>query len=170
MGGKLMATCAAALCVASSFGGTWAERLNALFAIDGKDNVIAPEDCGLVNGHVTFNGWLEDVAEVRGFKDGKAVNRDKWRANNLFGEWDYTLDKAKVAWKASFTLDEIPENGYLSVACNGNHGRDGVWAAFKIDGEYVGCPDRAPSFASNTPFRASSSSPASSDLPVSIVS
>ena len=43
------------------------ERADALFALDGKDNIISPHDCGLVNGHVTFNGWLRDVAQVKGF-------------------------------------------------------------------------------------------------------
>ena len=97
-----------------------------------------------------FNDCPIRIAEVRGFKDGKSVCRDKWKVNNLFGEWDDQLEMASTAWKATFTLDEIPQNAYLSVACNGEHGRDGVWAAFKIDGEYVGCPDRAPSYASNT--------------------
>ncbi len=99
---------------------------------------------------IKFNGCPIRIAEVRGYKDGKAVNRDKWRANNLFGEWGSTLKKAKKAWNATFTLDEIPSNGYLCVACNGNHGREGVWAAFKIDGEYVGCPDRTPSYVANS--------------------
>ena len=40
---------------------------------------------------------------------------------------------------------------------NGVHGTEGAWVGFKIDGQYVGCPDRAPSFASNTwEFRAAS--------------
>ena len=36
------------------------------------------------------------------------------------------------------------------MAVNGYHGYEGAWAGLKIDGEYVGCPDRAPSFTSNT--------------------
>jgi len=90
------------------------------------------------------------LAEVTGYMDGIKVCSDRWKVNNLFPEWGGTVKKARVAWKATFVLDEIPQNGYLSVACNGEHGRDGVWAAFKIDGKYVGCPDRAPSYASNS--------------------
>ncbi len=45
---------------------SFAERADALFAIGSPANRISPADCGLVNGHVTFNGWLTDVAEVRG--------------------------------------------------------------------------------------------------------
>lgn len=100
--------------------------------------------------YLRFNDCPIRIAEVRGFKDGKAVCRDKWRVNNLFPEWEDGFEPASAAWKASFTLDEIPDNAYLCVACNGRHGRDGVWASFKIDGEYAGCPDRAPSYAANS--------------------
>ncbi len=45
---------------------SFAEQADVLFAIGSPTNRIAPVDCGLVNGHVTFNGWLDSVAEVRG--------------------------------------------------------------------------------------------------------
>ena len=45
----------------------WAERLNELFAIDSSKCIIAPEDCGLANGTVTFSGRIDDLGEVRGF-------------------------------------------------------------------------------------------------------
>ena len=47
--------------------GSYAARADALFALAGRDNIMSPHDCGLVNGHVTFNGWLRDVAQVKGF-------------------------------------------------------------------------------------------------------
>jgi hypothetical protein len=47
-------------------------------------------------------------------------------------------------------LNEIPEGSYLCIAVNGEHGPEGAFAGAKIDGKYVGCPDRAPSFKSNT--------------------
>ena len=43
------------------------ERFDALIAIGTPSNRISAADCGLVNGYVTFNGWIEDVAELRGF-------------------------------------------------------------------------------------------------------
>ena len=90
------------------------------------------------------------VSEVRGYKDGKAVDRSRWRASNLFstyGSGGYTAGKV---WSTTFTLDEIPRGAYLCVAIPGNYGGEGAWAGFKVDGAYVGCPDRAPSFKSNT--------------------
>jgi len=70
---KRLAAAAAVLCVVLSARNlpaaesSGAVRADALFALDGKDNRIAAADCGLVNGHVTFNGWLEDVAQIKGF-------------------------------------------------------------------------------------------------------
>lgn len=49
-----------------------------------------------------------------------------------------------------FTLNEISEGSYLCIAVNGEHGPEGAFAGVKIDGQYLGCPDRAPSFRSNT--------------------
>lgn len=89
------------------------------------------------------------VAEVEGYKDGKLVDRSLWTASNLFrpyGGRDCTVEKT---WKGTFQLNEIPQKAYLCVAINGNHGREGAWAAFKINNEYIGCPDRAPSYPTN---------------------
>ncbi len=90
------------------------------------------------------------LAEVTGYKDGKEVDRSLWRANNLFDAYGGGVGRASRVWKSEFVLDEIPENSYLCVAVNGDHGDQGAWAGFKIDGEYVGCPDRATSYRSNT--------------------
>jgi len=53
------------------------------------------------------------------------------------------------AWKTSVLLEEVPEGSYLCVAINGEHGREGAYAAAKIDGKYIGAPDRAPSHLCN---------------------
>lgn len=90
------------------------------------------------------------IAEVTGYKGGHAVNRERWRASNLFRAYGVnTACVAAQAWKNEFTLDEVHEGAYLCVAINGVHGTEGAWAALKIDGKYVGCPDRAPSFTAN---------------------
>jgi len=90
------------------------------------------------------------LSEVTGYKNGVQVNRDAWKASNLFNAYGSNVGEANHAWKAEFVLDEIPANSYLCVAVNGKHGTERAWAGFKIDGEYVGCPDRAPSYPSNT--------------------
>jgi alpha,alpha-trehalase len=86
--------------------------------------------------------------EIKGYKDGKAVDRTRWRASNLFGSW--RAKKADRAWSATFTLDEIPRGSYLCIALNGRHGIEGAYAAARVDGKPVGAPDRSISYPSNT--------------------
>lgn len=96
------------------------------------------------------------ITEMAGYKNGKQVDRSAWRASNLFrpylkNYWKRELIySAQKAWSLKFKLDEIPEGSYLCIAINGEHGIEGAYAGAKIDGKYVGCPDRAPSFKSNT--------------------
>ena len=89
------------------------------------------------------------LTEVYGFHDGKPLDRSDWRASNLFREYNTAGASATQAWKATVRLTEKARGSYLCIAANGIHGNEAVWAAAKVDGRYVGCPDRAPSFASN---------------------
>lgn len=86
------------------------------------------------------------ICEVSATAGGKEIDRNAWRASNLFN----AHFGAKKAWSGKFKLDEIPAKSYLCIAVNGKCGNEGAWAAIKVDGKYVGCPDRAPSFPSNT--------------------
>jgi hypothetical protein len=43
-----------------------------------------------------------------------------------------------------------PKNKIFVIAVEGEHGVEGAYAALKVDGRLVGCPDRSPSFPSNT--------------------
>lgn len=90
------------------------------------------------------------LSEVEGWRNGRLVDRTKWHASNMFREYGWADCNTRHAWKSEFVINEFAEGAYLCVAINGNHGREGAWAAMKIDGRYVGCPDRAPSFTSNT--------------------
>ena len=90
------------------------------------------------------------LAEVTGYKNGKVIDRSLWRASNLFLPYGTEYTKAAQTWKSSFTLSHIYKGAYLCIAVNGKHGCEGAWAACKIDGKLVGCPDRAPSYPANT--------------------
>jgi hypothetical protein len=99
----------------------------------------------------TFRYFLIDrcpirLTEVEGYRDGTKIDRSKWYATNLFRPY---APKTKKAWKTEFTLNHIDKGAYLCVALDGTHGVEGAWVGFKIDGQYVGAPDRAPSFNSN---------------------
>ncbi len=88
------------------------------------------------------------IVEIEGYFQGKPVARKGWRASNLFAH-PRRMQCVK-AWKTTFTLSELADNSYLSVALNGKHGYEGAYVAAKIDGKYVGAPDRAASYPSNT--------------------
>jgi hypothetical protein len=96
------------------------------------------------------------ISEVIGYKNGNEVDRSGWRGSNLFkpyvqSSWRSDLVfSAKKAWSLKFTLNEVPAGSYLCIAINGQHGVEGAYAGAKIDGKYIGCPDRAVSFRSNT--------------------
>jgi hypothetical protein len=90
---------------------------------------------------------VECITEVVGYRNGKVVDRSKWRASNLFSPYDKM--KFRHAWNTSVTLPEIPKNSYLAVPIYGWHGQEGAYVGFVIDNEPVGSPDRSPSFMSN---------------------
>lgn len=70
-----------------------------------------------------------------------------WRASNLFAA--YTKRPATAARSATITLNEFVRGSRICIALHGKHGRDGAWAAARIDGKLIGCPDRAVSFDCN---------------------
>ena len=98
--------------------------------------------------YVRITGAPQRIAEIEAYKDGQALNRAKWRASNLFQ--NFSENPASSCWKLNFELDELAANSYLAIALNGKHGNEGAYAAIKIDDQYIGAPDRAVSFLSNT--------------------
>jgi len=90
----------------------------------------------------------QHMVEIEGYYKGKKLNSDKWRASNLFAH--ASKMKPVKSWSSSFTLPELANNSYLSIALNGKHGVEGAYVAAKIDGKLVGAPDRASSYPSNT--------------------
>ncbi|MEJ6573368.1 MAG: hypothetical protein QNL39_15405 [Akkermansiaceae bacterium] len=88
------------------------------------------------------------LVEIRGFSSADAqqeLERKDWRMSWLFPPFREVCK----AWTLPFTLDHAPKGGYLTVACNGNHGIQGAWVGMRVDGKYIGAPDRAPSYMAN---------------------
>lgn len=98
--------------------------------------------------YIKLDYFPQHIVEIEGYHDEEALSRDQWRASNLFAP----LNKMEVqqTWKSDLTLDEIATNSYLSIALEGEHGIEGAYVAVKVDGVLQGCPDRSPSFPSNT--------------------
>ena len=87
----------------------------------------------------------DKLVEIRGFSEGKELDRGGWRASWLFPRFQ----KVCQAWSLPFSLDATAPGSYLTVACNGVHGREGAWVALRVDGRWVGAPQRAPSYPVN---------------------
>lgn len=103
-----------------------------------------------VNGKMRYMRLLQfpsRISEITGYKDGNKLDSKKWRASNLFAH--PVKHRAFNAWKGDFVAKEVTNQSYLCVAINGKHGFEGAYAGMKIDGKYVGAPDRAPSYMSN---------------------
>jgi len=97
--------------------------------------------------YMRFNRFPQQIREIEGVTDGNFLDRSRWRASNLFAHPNYK--KPLKAWKSEINLDEIPKGSYLCVAINGKHGREGAYAAAKVDGKFIGAPNRAPSYLCN---------------------
>lgn len=109
---------------------------------DGRN--IRIECAGQVR-YIRTNLVPSKLAEIRGIADGKELDRSGWRMSYLFP----AFREVKKAWSLPFVLEKAPETGFLAVACNGEHGREGAWVALRVDGKIVGPSDRAPSFPVN---------------------
>lgn len=142
----------------------WAFRLNQSFAIDSRQCIIGANDLGLVNGHVTMNGRVEDVAQVKGLYappyfcgnfvltllfDGHRIAADHyiWRPESLMregrdGNWRVCTRLVPVGGERAAILEVSVENvgpaaADLSVLFDvyGTVGRQEKWGFQKPFGE-----------------------------------
>lgn len=98
--------------------------------------------------YLRFRIFPDRIAEIEGYKGEQRLSMENWRASNLFA---HPLKRKPVkAWKGRVRLEKFVKGGYLCIAVEGEHGIEGAYAALKVDGNYIGCPDRASSYPSNT--------------------
>jgi len=98
--------------------------------------------------YIRFRSFPDRITEIEGYKDGRMLSRNLWCASNLFAH--PRRKEAIKAWTAQCELDEWVEGSYLCITVEGEHGVEGAYAAIKVNDQIIGCPDRAPSFPSNT--------------------
>lgn len=98
--------------------------------------------------YLRFPVTADRFNEVSGQKDGVELDRSRWRASNLFA---HAAEMSPVAaWHASVKIEDRVPGGMLAIAVEGVHGIEGAYAAAKVDGQYVGAPERAGAYPSNT--------------------
>lgn len=98
--------------------------------------------------YLRFRLYPDRIVEIEGYKNHRSLQKEKWKASNLFAH-PRSMKPVKT-WKASVKMEQWVKGSYFCISLDGEHGVEGAYAALKIDGELVGCPDRAPSFPSNT--------------------
>jgi hypothetical protein len=98
--------------------------------------------------YLRFQIFPDRITEIEGYKNGRQLSREGWRASNLFAHPG--KQEPVKAWHTRVTPNQWVKGAYLCIALEGEHGVEGAYAALKIDGKYVGCPDRASSYPSNT--------------------
>ena len=88
-----------------------------------------------------------EVTEIEGYVNQKKVNRENWKALNLFG---LTNEKdVKFCWKYTGKHTGIAKNAYLSVTVPSDCKESSVFAFMIVDGKIIAANDRAPSFPYN---------------------
>ena len=97
--------------------------------------------------YIRIPGRAVNVAEIIGIHKGLKIDRTKWRASNVFAA--YPKAPAQLGWSGQFVLDEAARGSYLVVACIGPHGRDGAYAALRVQGRPAGAPRHAVSYPAN---------------------
>lgn len=97
--------------------------------------------------YVRFRGTPDKIIEVTGYLNGKELDRSEWRGSQLFGP--YYKIAAEFAWSGTTTIREIHSGSYIAVALEGEHGKEGAYAAACVNGMLVGASDRSPSYPVN---------------------
>lgn len=87
------------------------------------------------------------VAEIIGFSDQKAVNRDRWKASNLLGM--VNSNSAVLCWKYNGKLNGIGKSANLIITVPANCSEGSVFACMMVDDKIIAANDRAPSFPYN---------------------
>lgn len=98
--------------------------------------------------YLRFGVFPDRIVEIEGYKDDRILSSKDWRVSNLFAH--PSKRKPVKAWQGRVRLEEWVKGSFLCIALEGEHGIEGAYAALKVGGEFVGCPDRASSYPSNT--------------------
>jgi hypothetical protein len=98
--------------------------------------------------YLRFLVTADRFSEITGSYRGSPMDRTNWRASNLFAH-PSQMEPVK-AWYGRVQLEEAVPGAKLAIAIEGIHGTEGAYAALKVGDHYIGAPDRAAAFPSNT--------------------
>lgn len=98
--------------------------------------------------YLRFAMTADRLNEITGERNGRPMDRSKWRASNLFAHPEKM--ETVAAWHARVRVDHPDEGSKLAIAIEGEHGVEGAYAAIRVGDRYFGAPDRAAAYPSNT--------------------
>jgi hypothetical protein len=98
--------------------------------------------------YLRFPVTADRLTEITGEKDGDQMDRSLWRASNLFAH--PSKMEPVAAWHGRVLVEEAGPGASLAIAIEGVHGAEGAYAAVRVGDRFVGAPDRAAAYPSNT--------------------
>lgn len=107
-----------------------------------------PIDLGGPARYLRFQVTADRFTQITGERNGKPMDRSAWRASNLFAHPSQM--KLVKARHSRVRVDDRVPGAKLAIAIEGTHGIEGTYVALEVGDDYVGCPDRAASYPSNT--------------------
>jgi hypothetical protein len=99
--------------------------------------------------YLRFQVTADRFSEITGEDaEGVPLDRSSWRASNLFA---HPSKREPVrAWHGRVRIEEAAPGAKLCIAIEGVHGIEGAYAALRMGDRYIGAPDRAAAYPSNT--------------------
>lgn len=90
---------------------------------------------------------MSRIYSVKLYKNGEEIKPEKPVANNLMAHYKKRPTAKLVSGKVK--IPAYNKGDYLAVALEGNHGEEGAYCTFEIDGKLYGATGRAPTFPVN---------------------
>ena len=112
-----------------------------------KDEMIIDLSRNTPSRYLRLAKSPSEVAEIEGFSNQKQVNRENWKASNLFGH--VNASDPKLFWEYKGILSGIGNDAYLSVTVPAKCKEESVFVWMIADGKIITANDRAPSFLYN---------------------
>lgn len=87
---------------------------------------------------------MDRIYAIRFYQNGQLIHIENPAANNLMAP--YAEKEPRAALSKKVRLPQLKKGSYLSLACNGEHGVEGVYCVGTCQNQILICPDRSVSY------------------------
>ncbi len=116
------------------------------YPLEGKKMISAYPVNGKLR-YIRIAKPTDRIFAVRIIKDGKEIALSSPKANNMQAHYRYK--KTRAVKSGEFILPDYKSLPRLTVAVEGEHGTEGVYAVLEVNGNVSGFPERAPEYKAN---------------------